>query len=247
MRKREDVWIITIVCILLSFFVVKVFNNQSPGLDIGATTSIPKIQELLKRGKTLEQTKEELLDRLHVIEEKINKYEKSTAEKTNMGKQIEKQLWESRVLAGLTDLQGPGIEIILNDRKKDSIMPNEPYTISDFIVHDSDLLEVINELRAAGAEAIAVNGERILGTSRISCGGPTINVGADQRFTPPFIIHAIGDPDALADYFNQPESVYHILTFYGLEFSINKLNNIDIPRYYGDVKFYYAKPAKEGE
>ena len=83
-------------------------------------------------------------------------------------------------------------------------------------------LEVINELKAAGAEAIGINGVRILGNSRISCGGPTINVGDDQRFAPPFVIHAIGDPDALAGYFQSPDSIYHILTFYGLEFSIKK-------------------------
>ena len=81
-----------------------------------------------------------------------------------------------RVLAGLTDIHGPGVEIVLNDRKKDNIMPDEMFSITDFIVHDSDLLEVVNELKAAGAEAIGINGVRILGNSRISCGGPTINV-----------------------------------------------------------------------
>ena len=164
-----------------------------------------------------------------------------------MGEEIQKQLFEARVLAGLTDIQGPGVEIILNDRKKDTVMPDELYYITDFIVHDSDLLEVINELKAAGAEAIGINGVRILGNSRISCGGPTINVGKDQRFAPPFIIHAIGDPDALAAYFQRPDSIYHILTFYGLEFSIKKMDNITIPRYYGEVEFKFAKPVKEDE
>jgi uncharacterized protein YlxW (UPF0749 family) len=81
--------------------------------------------------------------------------------------------------------------------KRDSFLNINLYMMNYFIVHDSDMLHVINELRGAGAEAIAINGTRIMATSRISCGGPTINVGKSERFTPPFVIHAIGDPDAL--------------------------------------------------
>jgi len=247
MKVRKDLLVIAVMSALLSFFIVKSFNNQSIGYDIGETTSVYKLQELLNRIRVLEKNRQELLSTLREKEAKVIEYEKQATENIYKGEEIQRRLEEARILAGLVDLEGPGIEVILNDRKRDSIMPNEPYSLSDFIVHDIDLLEVINELRAAGAEAIGINGERILGTSRISCGGPTITVGAGQRFAPPFIIHAIGNPDALADYFKRSDSIYHILTFYGLEFNIKKLDNIKIPRYYGEVKFLYAKPVKEGE
>lgn len=247
MRLRKDFLVISIMCALLSFFLIKAFNIQKYGYDIGTSTSINRIQELTAQLKTLESSKEQLLERLQNLESQISRYENMIAENIYMGEEVQKQLFEARVLAGLTDIHGPGVEIVLNDRKKDNIMPDEMFSITDFIVHDSDLLEVVNELKAAGAEAIGINGVRILGNSRISCGGPTINVGKDQRFAPPFIIHAIGDPDALAGYFQRSDSIYHILTFYGLEFSIKKLDNVNIPRYYGEVSFNYAKPVKEDE
>jgi uncharacterized protein YlxW (UPF0749 family) len=116
-----------------------------------------------------------------------------------------------------------------------------------YIVHDSDLLEVVNELRAAGAEAIAINGVRIIETSRISCGGPTINVGKEQRFVPPFVIHAVGDPEALTSYFQREDSIYQTLMYWGLRFEIKKKDLIQIPRYIGDLEYKYAKPIEEGE
>ncbi|SFQ33070.1 DUF881 domain-containing protein [Caldicoprobacter faecalis] len=247
MRVRKDLMILSIMAMLLSFFIVKCFDNQRIGYDIGVTTSVYKIQELMSQLKALQETNRELKEDLRQKEAVLNNYENEATERIYRGEEIRKQLEQARILAGLTDLEGPGIEIILNDRKKDTIMLDEPYSISDFIVHDIDLLEVVNELKAAGAEAIAINGARILATSRISCGGPTITVGAGQRFAPPFIIHAIGDPDALANYFERPDSIYHILTFYGLEFSIKKLNNVKIPRYYGEVNFSYARPVEGGE
>jgi len=247
MKIRKDLLILSFMAMLLSFFIVKCFDNQRIGYDIGFTTSVQKIQELMSQLKELESVNRQLKDDLNQKEAELHKYEEEATGRIYRGEEIRKQLEQARILAGLTDLEGPGVEVILNDRKKDTILPSEAYSISDFIVHDIDLLEVVNELKAAGAEAIAINGTRILATSRISCGGPTITVGQDQRFTPPFIIHAIGDPDALADYFKQPDSIYHILTFYGLEFSIKKLDNVKIPRYYGEVNFEYARPVEGGE
>jgi uncharacterized protein YlxW (UPF0749 family) len=104
---------------------------------------------------------------------------------------------------------------------------------------------VLNELKAAGAEAIAINGTRIMANSRISCGGPTINVGRYGRFTPPFIIHAIGDPDILAASFQQPDSVYNDLVAWGLEFKIKKLDYIEIPRYLGEIELKFASTVRE--
>ncbi|MBM7583301.1 uncharacterized protein YlxW (UPF0749 family) [Caldicoprobacter guelmensis] len=247
MKTRKDLLILSFMVMLLSFFIVKCFDKQRIGYDIGVATSAYKIQELISQLKALQETNRQLKEGLRQKEAVLNKYEAEATEKLYKGEEVRKQLEQARVLAGLTDLEGPGVEIILNDRKKDTIMPEEHYSISDFIVHDIDLLEVVNELKAAGAEAIAINGARILATSRISCGGPTITVGANQRFAPPFVIHAIGDPNALADYFKRPDSIYHILTFYGLEFSIKKLDNVKIPRYYGKVDFNYAVPVEGGE
>ena len=116
-----------------------------------------------------------------------------------------------------------------------------------FIVHDSDMLHVINELRGAGAEAISINGTRILSTSRISCGGPTIKIGKFERIAPPFIIHAIVNPDDLVATFQREDSIHQDLVDWGLEFQIRKMDSIEIPRYLGDTEFTYSKAIQEDE
>ena len=259
MKVRKDIRILTLVGVLVGFFAIRAFDAQYPELSLGNVLSFERIgqymdtdrlttiEAYIKEKEQLEERKKALMENLRSLEEVISAYEKAAAEKSYDGEEIRKALEESRILAGMTDLEGPGIEIILNDRKRDSILTKDPKLLSYYIVHDSDLLNVVNELRAAGAEAIAINGVRILATSRISCGGPTINVGKEQRFVPPFTIHAIGDPDKLAAYFQREDSVYHSLTFWGLQFSIKKQDRVVIPRYIETDLYKYAKPVREGE
>lgn len=254
MRVRKGVRVISVIGILLGFSLVMAIRSQNSITDLGGLPFVDKpienlkeIEGLLNTRKDLENHKDELIEQARDYQAQIEAYEEDVSERLYKGEEIREQLGNARLLAGLTDIQGPGVEIYLNDRKKESIMLQDSQMYGLYIVHDSDMLNVVNELRAAGAEAISINGARILETSRISCGGPTINIGLEERFVPPFIIHAIGDPDALAGYFKREDSIYHVLTYWGLEFKITKKDNIEIPRYLGKTKNKYAKPVKEGE
>lgn len=77
--------------------------------------------------------------------------------------------------------RAPGVTIILEDSSQANVTGNE----ADYLIHDNDLLSVINELRSAGAEAISLNGERILATSEVRCTGAvvTVNGGGTPRPT----------------------------------------------------------------
>lgn len=247
MKKMKGIWFITLVCIFLGFFTVRAFDNQDSGIEIGEVASIQRIEVLLRQKNDLEERKNQLDMRLHEIETAIEALENGYAKNNLAAQDVQQQLRNARMFAGLLPMEGPGIEIILNDRKRDSILLSNPYLMNYYIVHDSDMLNVINELRGAGAEAIAVNGVRIMANSRISCGGPTINVGKTQRFAPPFIFHAIGDSEALIAAFSKDDSIYQDLTAWGLEFHIKKLNTIEIPRNLGETDYQFAKPVKEGE
>jgi len=247
MKIRKGMWSITLICILLGFFCVKAFEDPDSREEFIGIPSLEKIDELLQEKKLLEQQYQQLIDRYNSYLRTVEEHEKKIADRSVSGQRLLQQLQEARMLAGMTELEGPGVEVVLNDRKRDTIIMDNPHFLSAYIVHDSDLLAVVNELRAAGAEAIAINGERILATSRISCGGPTINVGRYERFAPPFVIHAIGDPEKLAGYFKNPDSIYHTLVFWGLQFDITKKELVRIPRYFRDVTMQYAIPIKEGE
>ena len=97
------------------------------------------------------------------------------------------------ILAGFTEVTGPGIQVILNDKPD----YNQFTDTEDSIVHDGDIRHVLDLLRNAGAGAFSVNGQRIVNSSYIYCIGPTILCNR-QRLTPPYVIEARGDPSALA-------------------------------------------------
>jgi uncharacterized protein YlxW (UPF0749 family) len=93
--------------------------------------------------------------------------------------------------AGLIPVSGKGIVITMEDA-----LATGELDIEDYIIHDSDVNAILDELKANGAEAISINGERVVFSTKPVCAGPTIIVN-ESRYPPPYVIKAIGDPDVL--------------------------------------------------
>jgi uncharacterized protein YlxW (UPF0749 family) len=110
---------------------------------------------------------------------------------TNTNTGLKNELEYLRIISGLTDVKGDGVVITLNDAKDP-----DPESIMDYIIHDIDIVNVVNELRLAGAQAISINNERLMATSEQICAGPTIKIN-NNRYAVPFEIKAIGDPEKL--------------------------------------------------
>ena len=111
------------------------------------------------------------------------------------------------------------------------------------LIHDDDLLRVINELRAAGAEAIAINGERIVAMSEIRCAGPTLSVN-NNRSAPPYEIKAIGNPNNLESALKLRGGVLENFKFWGIQADLSQSDDIVIPAFKGRKSFEYAKIAE---
>lgn len=239
-----------ILSVLLGYVImVMLYNNP---INMNQSTSLSTVKELIKKEKDELEIKSDYLNKIRSLEKRIVFYQNQASGTSDDAKKIQEELEKTKVLVGLTDLVGPGVEIILNDRKKETLPNiNENNPIEWYIVHDEDVLKVINELLAAGAEAISINDMRIVSNTRIRCGGPTINV-KNQPLAPPFIIHAIGNPDKLNNFLTnssfdaqQSMSIYNYLTSYGIEFTIRKEENVKVPRFYGSMRTYYAKAINE--
>jgi uncharacterized protein YlxW (UPF0749 family) len=244
--KRQGMTLLTVLSVLLGVMMSLAIKDKAPVRAGTEEISIQRIQGLLGEQTSLSTERGALLDRVRELEAVIEEYDKLAAQESQETQELVRLKDQLRAEAGLTVVTGPGIEITLDDRDMGG-MVIDPYTVGSYIVHDSDLLEVVNELRGAGALAIEINGARIIANTRISCGGPTINVGPQERFTPPFIIRAVGDPDKLAAQFDSPDSIYHLLTLFGLQFDIEKVDQIEIPAYMGKWDFTYAEPVWEGQ
>lgn len=135
------------------------------------------------------------------------------------------ELERYNALAGKTALCGPGVIIFLEDGIR-PLRSEEP--IGNLVVHDSDIIKILIELRNAGAEALSVNDKRvILEKTPIKCIGPVIMIG-DEKFAPPFIIKAIGDRKMLEATMKAPGSFLESLRVWGLGVEIDTALYLEI-------------------
>lgn len=175
------------------------------GVLVGSLLS-PRLQRtpVYPAGSSLRQPASEAIQRLEqeqaVLREGVEARRRTLAEMDRLAASrsttlasIESELAHNRMLAGLVEVEGPGVVVTLADGGR-ALMGEE--TVESVIVHDYDVRDVINALFAAGAEGIAVNGERVVFGTSVYCVGSTVIVG-DRRLSPPLSIAAIGAPDEL--------------------------------------------------
>jgi uncharacterized protein YlxW (UPF0749 family) len=153
------------------------------------------------------------------------------------------QFRDAQIAAGLVDLEGPGVVFTLNDSA--DYAPGSG-SASGYLIHDTDLLAAINELTNAGAEAVSLNGERIIATTDIRCVGSTVIVNG-RRYGPPFVIRAIGNPEQLETALRMNGGLMEKLTIYGIYMDLQRSDLISIPRYSGTFQFRYASPVSAAE
>ena len=172
--------------------------------------------------------------------EKHLETERENATKNNSElEEAEKKITEGNKITGMTEVTGAGVTITLSDGKGISSSTLNP---SQLIVHDIDVLSVVNELINAGAEAISINGQRWVLNTAISCRGNTIDING-ERIGAPFVIKAIGLPE----YLSGLERVGGYLEYMkqdGVNVKLEKSNNITIPKYSGVIKFNYLQNSK---
>jgi uncharacterized protein YlxW (UPF0749 family) len=152
------------------------------------------------------------------------------------------EAWQAQVVAGTLPVTGQGIVLTVDDSHVPVGKGENP---NNAIVHNEDLLRLANVLTAAGAEALAINDQRLSAGTEITCAGPTILINK-TRMAPPFVIKAIGDPTMLQAAVDMPGGVVESLRSYGLELKAESASAIDIPALGSMPTFHFAKgpPAR---
>ena len=171
-----------------------------------------------------------------VQQELENERKKSTQNDGELEKE-EEQIKVGNKIIGLSEVNGPGVIITLTDSKKDATNVLDP---SSLLVHDADVLAIINELKNAGAEAICINDQRIVPTSGIICGGNIIQING-EKVGAPFVIKAIGLPEQLMGALTRQNGYIDILKKASVEVDLKKTNSINIPKYTGVLTYKYAE------
>ena len=137
---------------------------------------------------------------------------------------------EDRKLLGLTEVTGPGFIINLDDNRQ--INSSEVLNVSDYLVHEGDLTYIINELFNAGADAIAINDQRITSKTSILCDGNIIRINGEM-VSVPITIKAIGYPERLDYALNRPGGYLEILANAGVQVYVQKSDKVTLPKYEG--------------
>ncbi|MBR2476879.1 MAG: DUF881 domain-containing protein [Clostridia bacterium] len=244
MKKIKAQLIIAIVLFVTSFVIVLQFksvmrNTSSGGIEYMRADELRR--QLVKEKETNVDLNRQLLQANSMLEA----YRQDAQQNDSGARAMAAELQNSMTLAGLTDVEGEGVIITVNDSHD---VPAGASS-ANYIVHDRDLRDIVNELTASGAEAISINGERICGRSSIRCVGPTITIN-NKHCAPPYIIKAIGNPSTLEAGLNIRDGVADIMRQFGIEVKIVKTNNVQIPKYNGNVTFQYAhviEPTADGE
>jgi uncharacterized protein YlxW (UPF0749 family) len=167
----------------------------------------PEVGRRLVEGKidlNVVQQLEKVQVEVSKLRSENTKLQNAMAGSTNQAKVLNDSLQTAKLLAGLTEVAGPGLTVVLTDSQKQEIPE------VDRIIHDYDVRNVVNELWAAGAEAIEINGNRLVATSSVRCVGPIVLVD-HRQVAPPINIRVIGDADTMMGGLNLPGGVLDTL------------------------------------
>jgi len=230
-KIKIDSWQISIGLVTMFLGMLLVFQLRTE-FKIRAVLPTRQVNELAQVFKSQVMKLENQEREIAALRSQLNGYDR------------DREITRMKMAAGLIPLKGRGIRITLSDSDRKLKEYEDPVF---FIVHYDQLELLVNELRAAGAEAIAVNGHRIVSTSGFSCAGATILIDT-KRLSAPYKIEAIGDPANLKNALMMPGGFVEqqILSF-NLKFVIETDETIILPAYKGSITFENARPAAEEE
>ena len=213
---------IGIICFILFFTMFVQFNTieQTDLANIATMREAELREELAKWNSKYE----ELYQKYEEETIKKQEYQDSLGTDVEASALIEEELKETNILLGLTDVEGPGIEILLTDNATKDI---DAY----------DLLELVNELRLAGAEAISINGERIIAMSEIVDINYSFIVINGNRISSPYTVKAIGNQTYLESGLTAKEYGYmdNIIKGNGKTATLERKDSITIPKFTGKL------------
>jgi len=229
MGNSDRKFILLLAFIILGILVAvqfrsTVFSNREKSRDFNDIQVLT--ENIRKATETGEELRKEIDDYLSRNENLIRDYIKDQNDNN-----LQREWDEVMLKAGLTDVKGKGVIIQLDDAKYREIEEK-----SWLLVHDQDVKIILNDLKKAGAQAISINGERLTPVSEQVCAGPTILVN-QNRYSVPYIINAIGDPDVLYESLINSERVI-LLKEYGIKVEIKKSDEIVVPKFKGKPENY---------
>lgn len=227
--------------IALGFLVTAQARSEAPRVRYTTQERAPLVESVV----ALQAQQEALKDRILELRTKVTAAEQGAAGSGAIVTDLNAALRAARVAAGLVALEGPGIYLQLDDSQAPVPVGESP---ADYRVGARDLRLVVGELWLAGAEAISVNGERLVPTTAFVDIGGTLLVNS-AYLAPPYQVAAIGPSDLYDVLVSSPgfiEIVQARADRFGIRFSFAEPERVTVPAYAGTVSLRYARPPAPG-
>ncbi len=250
-RNKPWVWQITALGFLLGgLLAASLKTHDQIRKDQVGSTRFPRLTAAYADlNETVADQKKKIAD----LQTNLARYQKAAADGDQTAQLLSADVQKANLLSGLVAVTGPGVVVTLRDSAKrppgaDELAPAEyNELLKSYIIHDADIQALLNELKGAGAEAIAINDQRVTATTAVRCVGPTVLVNGTPTGVP-VKIKAIGDPDALVSGLTMAGGVQdaYRLTDPSM-FSVDKAENLTLPAYAGPTPGRYMKVAPEAK
>ena len=227
--------LILLISIILGISIAFQFKLVNASWREGETT-LKTSAYLTRQYRELVDENERLTSEVETLETRLSEIQDSLTKDNYMLELLEEELSYYMLLGGFTDVSGEGIQVVMDN-------PGEGSDLN--LVYQYELLlYLINDLNAAGAEAIEINGERIIGLSEVRNAGSGVVINSIPQY-PPFTINAIGDVDTLYGALNQKFGIVSIVRESGFFIEVNKKENLDIDKYSSKPQFDFARTVGE--
>lgn len=231
-------WQVTfgLALLVLGFLIAAQVSSEGPRVRYTTQQRPPLVQTALD----LQAEQEGLKARVLELNDEIRRLQLEDQGSAATVKDVNDRLEEARVAAGLVSLEGTGIVLQLDDAAV-TVPPGASDT--DYLVSGLDIRTVVEEVWLAGAEAIAVNGERLTPSSAILDIGGSILVNS-AYLAPPYRISAIG-PDDLFDHLSASSGFVDFLRVrseaFGIGVSVAEPESVMVPAFAGSVTIRFAR------
>ncbi|MCA1596733.1 MAG: DUF881 domain-containing protein [Chloroflexi bacterium] len=232
-NRTEWIGMLTAVCALLGALLAVTVKTQEK-----VRVGIPNVSNSVELSQEWEVMQRKIQQLQQALQDVHGRVDPAT------------QTGQFAMLAGTLGVEGPGVVVTLKDNPEIAGQKNQAalstVQVMGGIIHDTDVLRVDNELFAAGAEAVAVNGQRIGPRTAVRCVGPVVNIN-QVAVSAPFRIKAIGDGATLENALNLPGGVVQELRGVGCQVDIQQYSAIKIPPFDGAVIFRYAHQDRHNQ
>lgn len=226
-KKQKVASVLGIMCCILVISILlqmKTVNDMENSVGTTLSANSELIDEVLS-----EQEKyDKLYEQLENAEKELERIRTEATAGNQEDTEAETELKQNNMILGLTEVKGEGIIIKLDDNRN---VEGDELNISQYLVHEEDLLQVVNELFNAGAEAVSINEHRVTNTTAIRCDGNIIRVNG-QVITVPITINAICSK-AIYNTLIRPQGYLQLMADEGVIVEIDSSDHIVIPKYNG--------------